>query len=75
MSYDPCNFDRNKYLVYEDIFESQKITDVDSELFEFRYDADDLAFELAYTRYRVAKLEAEIEILQQQVPKIVRSKP
>ena len=75
MSYNPCNFDRNKYLAYADIFEPLELTDAAPELSEFNNNAESLAFELAYTRYRVAKLEVEIEILQQQVPKIVRSKP
>jgi hypothetical protein len=69
MSYNPCNFDRNEYLAYSDIFEPLEIIDAAPELSEFNNDAENLAFELAYTRYRVAKLELEIEILQEQVPK------
>ena len=73
MSYDPCNFDRKEYLAYADIFEPLELTDVCQELSEFNNNAENLAFEFAYTRYRVAKLEVKIDVLRQQVPKMVRT--
>ena len=53
-------FDRSEYLENEDIFESDKIDYVDSELCEFNNDAEDMAYELAYTRYALAKAEAQV---------------
>ena len=38
-------------------FEGKIISDVGSELSEFNEDAEDLAVEVAYSRYRIAKLE------------------
>ena len=60
MPYKPCQFDRKSYLDHASLFESVSIEDVEDELCEFNNDAEDLAFELAYTRYRVAKLEQSI---------------
>lgn len=57
MRYIPCQFDRKSYLEYAKAFESVELDDAENELCEFNNDAEDLAFELAYMRYRVAKLE------------------
>lgn len=57
MAYNPCDFRRQDYLEYRDVFEKVALEDSENELCEFNEDAVDLAFELAYTRYRVAKLE------------------
>ena len=75
MRYTPCNFDRNEYLAHTEIFESIKIRDVCQELSEFNSDPQDLAFELAYTRYRVAKLEVQLAEALKQVPKIMKRYP
>jgi len=72
MSYNPCCFDRHEYLAYEDIFEPLELTDASQELSAFNGDATSLAFELAYTRYRVAKLEAQLAEALKQVPKIMK---
>ena len=53
-------FDRSEYLCNSDVFETDKLDEVDSELCEFGDDIDDIAYELAYTRYELAKKEAEI---------------
>lgn len=57
MAYTPCQFDRKSYLDHAQLFEAVKIDDAENELCEFNNDAEGLAFELAYMRYRVAKLE------------------
>ena len=44
-------------LNHQKVFEQVALDDATDELTEFSEDAEDLAFELAYTRYRVAKLE------------------
>jgi len=62
MTYKPCRYDRKDYLDNTSSFEAGNIDDADTELCEFNEDAEDLAFELAYTRYRLAKLEAAIEL-------------
>lgn len=57
MSYKPCQFDKKCYLEYSDVFESDVgLVYADKELTEFNEDAEDLAFELAYTRYKLSKL-------------------
>lgn len=61
MPYIPCQFSRNDYLENAKLFEDVKIDDAENELCEFNSDAEDLAFELAYMRYRVAKLEQFIK--------------
>jgi len=61
MPYKPCQFDRKDYLDNAPSFEAGNIDDAETELCEFNEDAEDLAFELAYTRYRLAKLEAAIK--------------
>ena len=60
----PCDFGREEYLECSDEFESITIPDVQHELTEFSDDAIDLAFELAYTRYALAKAELEIKTLK-----------
>lgn len=57
--YHPCNFDRQHYLESEQIFEGEMLGDVTEELTEFNNDMESLACELAYTRYRLAKVEKE----------------
>lgn len=55
--YKPCSFNRKGYLDHRDIFEKVELEDAESELCEMNNDAENLAFELAYTRYRLAKAE------------------
>ena len=57
MPHIPCQFSRGDYLEHAQLFEAVKIDEAENELCEFNNDAEDIAFELAYTRYRVAKLE------------------
>ena len=57
MPYKPCQFSRRDYLKHANLFESVSIDNVEDELCEFNNDPEDLAYELAYLRYRVAKLE------------------
>lgn len=59
--FEPCNFSRPEYLASAKEFEALEITDPDTELCQFSDDAEDLAIELAYTRYALAKAEKEIE--------------
>jgi len=47
------------------VFEAKNIDDAENELSEFNNDASDLAYELAYTRYALAKAESEIERLRE----------
>ncbi|MCP4700500.1 MAG: hypothetical protein GY862_27160 [Gammaproteobacteria bacterium] len=58
------SFSRDYYLECAEQFEGSCIDCVDQELSEFGGDAEDLAYELAYTRYALAKKEAECEALQ-----------
>ena len=51
-------FDRQDYLALEEIFEVGQLDDVTLELSEFSDDIEDMAYELAYTRYELAKAEA-----------------
>ena len=53
-------FDRSEYLSNKDLFESDGIEFVDSELCEFNNDVEDMAYELAHTRYALAKAEAQV---------------
>jgi hypothetical protein len=55
------DFRRQDYLTHALLFEDGGVDDVEEELSEFNDDAESLAFELAYTRYRVAKLEQFIK--------------
>ena len=53
-----ARFDRQEYLAFEEIFEVGQLDDVTKELCEFSDDIEDMAYELAYTRYALAKAEA-----------------
>ncbi|MFZ7126389.1 MAG: hypothetical protein ACOWWM_09590 [Desulfobacterales bacterium] len=65
MTYKPCQFDRQYYLDNATAFETGSIDDAEAELCEFSEDAEDIAFELAYTRYVLAKTEkALIEAIE-----------
>ena len=56
------DFDREEYLKYSDIFEAHAVNDVDRELCEFNNDIENIAIELAYTRYELAKAEKLLKI-------------
>ena len=58
--YNPCQFERKDYLEYSDIFENVKLEAPDLELCEFSNDIEDIAFELSYTRYHLAKAERSL---------------
>ena len=58
--YKPCSFDRQEYLNNSEEFETISLPDVDSELSEQNEEPESLAYELAYTRYALAKIEAEV---------------
>ena len=53
-----ARFDRQEYLAFDEIFEAGQLDDVTKELCEFSDDIEDMAYELAYTRYALAKAEA-----------------
>lgn len=53
----PCVFERADYLSLSEQFENHTLDDVESELSEHNHDIEDIAYELAYSRYRIAKLE------------------
>jgi len=57
--YQPCDFDRNNYLESEQIFEGEMLDDATEEMTEFNDEPESLAYELAYTRYQLAKVEKE----------------
>ena len=57
---------------HSEAFESDQILDAQNELTEFNEDVEDMAFELAYTRYALAKAEKRIEELE--VKKVKLSK-
>jgi len=52
-------FDRSDYLEFSEAFENNDSVDIEHELSEFNGDIDDIANELACTRYELAKQEAE----------------
>jgi len=56
----PCAFNRNSYLIHVSDFEKLLVSEADIELKEFDYNPKDLALELAYTRYLLAKAEKEL---------------
>lgn len=56
------DFNRKDYLEYSEEFETDSLDYADNELCEFNYDPEALAFELAYTRYELAKLEKLFEM-------------
>ena len=64
-------FDRQDYLALEEIFEVGQLDDVTLELSEFSDDIEDMAYELAYTRYELAKAEARHTALVEAVCKLV----
>lgn len=66
MAYEPCIFEREEYLQHAEAFESLKIDDVENELTEHNYDITDIAYELAYSRYRLAKLEKILRLVHKQ---------
>ena len=68
MTYTPCCFNRQDYLMHPEIYEDIKLEDATEELTEFNYDLDDLAFELAYTRYRLSKAEILLTRYRKEVP-------
>lgn len=63
--YEPCSFDRNEYLDISEKFEKIEIgpIDAETEMCEFNDDIEDLAVELAYTRYALAKAEMKLNKL------------
>jgi len=58
------SFPRDYYLECAEEFEANRIDCVDQELSEFNHDEEDLAYELAYTRYTLAREELETERLR-----------
>ena len=64
------SFDRKEYLSVSSVFENESLDDVDTELSEFNDDATDMAYELAYTRYAFAKIEARHNALREAVAKM-----
>ena len=58
-------FDRSHYLSNQNVFEERGLEEVDQELCEFNEDVDDIAYELAYTRYALAKAEAKIHNIEE----------
>lgn len=62
-----ARFDRQEYLALEEIFEVGQLDDVTKELCEFSDDIEDMAYELAYTRYALAKAEARHNALVEAV--------
>ena len=63
-------FDRQDYLALEEIFEVGQLDDVTLELSEFSDDIEDMAYELAYTRYELAKAEARHNALVEAVTRL-----
>ena len=68
------SFPRDYYLECAEEFEGNRIDCVDQELSEFNYDEEDLAYELAYTRYTLAREELELEHLRAQVRELVQER-
>jgi len=58
-------FDRSHYLSNPDVFEAKGLEEVDHELCEFNDHIDDIAYELAYTRYALAKAEAKLHNIEE----------
>lgn len=67
-----CKFERSHYLELSNIFEDKSLDDVVSELDEFYWDIKSLAYELAYSRYCIAKLEAENAELKKELDEILK---
>ena len=64
-----ARFDRQEYLAFDEIFEAGQLDDVTKELCEFSDDIEDMAYELAYTRYALAKAEARHAALAEAIHK------
>jgi len=62
-------FDRQEYMALKEIFDVGQLDDVTTELSEFSDDIEDMAYELAYTRYELAKVEARHNALVEAVHK------
>lgn len=60
-------FNREDYLDCSSEFEEGTLNDVEVELSEFSSNAEDLAYELAYTRYWLAKLEMQLDNIKKVV--------
>jgi len=58
-------FDRSQYLSNPDVFEAHGLDEVDHELCEFNNHIEDIAYELAYTRYALAKAEAKLHNIEE----------
>jgi hypothetical protein len=58
------SFSREEYLSVSSVFENETLDDIGSELSEFNEDVEDMAYELAYTRYALAKTERELAALK-----------
>jgi translation initiation factor 2B subunit (eIF-2B alpha/beta/delta family) len=58
------DFNRLNYLEKENYFETASVTDPAAELAEFKSDSNRIALELAYTRYRLAKTEEDVQNLK-----------
>ena len=56
-------FDRDSYLENAIQYEANLVDDVSDELSEFSDDIEDIALELAYTRYAYAKIESIVQRL------------
>ncbi len=65
--YKPCSFNRDDYLEHAVQFEYVELDCCQNELTEFSDDAEGLAFELAYTRYALAKAEKSIIKLNKKI--------
>jgi hypothetical protein len=61
----PLQFDRESYLNEHEIYETRTLNDVGWELSEFNGDPESIAYELAYSRYRIAQLEKTITKLDE----------
>jgi len=70
MSWGPRDFDRQVYLDSANEFETLAV-DPASELTEFNCDPEDLAIELAYTRYELTKAEAKLSELEEYVKTLI----
>ena len=70
--YKPCSFDRAFYLENPEVYQQVGLHDADNELCEFNEDAEDLAFELAYTRHYLAELEAKNAALEKRCAELER---
>ena len=57
-------FSREEYLSVSSVFENETLDDIETELSEFNEDVEDMAYELAYTRYALAKTERELAALK-----------